>query len=138
MATSLEDLFATDLNAEENGTWVELGDMKFLIRAYSCKAAVDLRDKLQRPYQAILRTPNGKIPDDVSEDINLKVLAGGILADWSIIEQDSDGNATAVKFTPEAAYTKMKKMPRFAAWVAQQAIDTQNYKDAVTADALGN
>lgn len=138
MATTLEDLFETNLKAEEDGVWVDLGDMSFLIRSYSAKAAQDLRDTLQRPYQAMLRTPNGKIPDDISENINLKVLAGAILANWVINTTDAEGTITAEPYSPEAALERMRKLPRFANWVAQQSLDAQNYKDAVTADSAKN
>ena len=140
MSSTLEDLFATDQTAEENGVWIDLGDMKFLIRSYSCKAAVDLREKLQKSWQPILRTPNGKIPDDEAEKINLKVLAGAIIADWKIPSgTPAEGEQQQYeKFTADAAYEKMKAMPRFASWVAQQAIDAQNYKNSAAEDALGN
>lgn len=140
MSTSLEDIFATSTTAEENGVWVELSsDHKFLIRAFSAKAAVDLREKLSRQYQALLRA-GGKIPDEKNDEINLRVLAEGILADWQIVEERDESGAVTrqTPYSPEAALQRMKKMPRFANWIAQQSLDAQNYKDALDASSLGN
>lgn len=126
--TTLDDIFATNTSAEEDGVWVTLTeDNKFLIRAYSAKTAVDLREKLTRQYQGLLRA-GGKIPDETAEDINLKVLAGGILADWK----------RTAPYSADAAYAEMKRLPRFANWVAQQSLDAQNYKDELSEDSAKN
>lgn len=149
MSTSLESIFETNTKAEEDGVWVTLtADHEFLIRAFSAKAAVDLRDKLTRPHQGLLRA-GGKIPDEVNDDINLKVLAGAIIADWRLTDRTEavaatedepavEATAVSVPYSADEAYKRMKKLPRFANWVAQQALDAQNYKDALAADSAKN
>ncbi|UTU07838.1 pre-tape measure chaperone protein [Caulobacter phage C1] len=130
MSTVLDDLFATNTTAEEDGVWVDVtATLKLKVRAYSAKVVGDLRDKLTKPYQMLLRQ-NLKIPDEQNEDIALKVIAGGVLADWKgLTAKNQDGVEVDVPFTAETAYDYLKRLPKLANFIVGVATDSTFFKD---------
>ena len=151
MTNELDDIFATDKNAEEDGVWVELTPtIKLKIRAYGAKVVTDLRDKLMKPY-TLLQRSGQKIPDATSERISLEVIAGAVIVDWTMPgapQTDADGNpvldadgnpvVTMLPYTPAAAYDTLKRLPRMANFVIGISTDAQFYKNEVTEDGAKN
>jgi hypothetical protein len=133
-ALNLFDLFDTNRESEEDGVWIDLnGVTKFKIRAFSAKAVVDLRDKLMKPFQTMIRA-NLEIPEDKNEEIGLKVIAGAVLSDWPGVEIDD----TDVPYSADAAYTLLKQLPKLANFIAQSAMNTQNFRDEAREDSAKN
>lgn len=133
-ALDLFELFDTNRTSEEDGIWIDMnGVTKFKIRAFNAKAVTDLREKLMKPFQTMLRA-GLEIADDKNEEIGLKVIAGSILADWEgvvIAGQE-------VPYTADAAYELLKKLPKLANFVAQNAMNTQNFRDELREEAAKN
>ncbi|AFU86574.1 tail assembly chaperone [Caulobacter phage CcrRogue] len=132
------DLFSTDRESEEAGTWIfldEAEEVGFKIRALGAKAVLDLRDDLTKKYQSLLRA-GGKLPDEKVEEINLKVIAGGVLADWKGIVVGGE----EVPYSPDNAYAVLSnpKLGKMAGFIAQHSTDAQNYRDGTREDAAKN
>jgi hypothetical protein len=124
-ALDLFELFDTNRESEESGVWIDLnGTTKFKVRAFNAKAVVDLRDALMKPYQTMVRA-GLEIPEAKNEEIGIKVIAGGVIADWTGVEIGGED----VLYDPEAAYTLLKKLPKLANFIAQSAMNTQNFRD---------
>lgn len=153
MANALDDIFATDKTTEEDGAWVDLSPtMRLKIRSFSAKAVTDLREKLMKPY-VLLQRSGQKIPDEQSDEIGLKVIAGGVIADWAGIPGaavlDSEGNevldaegnavpAPLLSYTAENAYDTLKRLPRMANFVVGVSTDAQFYKNEVVEGGAKN
>jgi len=140
--TNLDEMFLTDKESEEDGIWVEVDTTKSLkIRANSAKAVTDLREQLMKPY-AMLQRSGGKLSDDKSEEIGLRVIAGGVIADWKGIEsiegEGEDAKAVPINYSADNAYKLLKAMPRFANFVVGISMDGQMYKDTVREDGVKN
>lgn len=140
--TNLDDLFSTDRESEEDGIWVDVDTTKRVkIRAYAAKAVSELRDTLMRPYAMLQRTGT-KIPDDASEEIGLKVLAGSVIVDWSgIVGYEGEGDKAKevpIPYSPDNAYDLLKAMPRFANFVIGIAMDREFYKTSLREDGVKN
>ncbi|AXQ69741.1 tail assembly chaperone [Caulobacter phage CcrSC] len=125
----LDDLFATDTSAEEDGVWVDVTPtLKFKIRAYSAKVVGDLREKLIKPFQSMIRA-GVPIPNDQNEDIALKVIAGAVLADWQgLTAKGEDGKDVEVPYSAATALEYLKRLPKLANFVVGIATDTAFYK----------
>lgn len=133
-ALDLFDLFDTNRESEESGVWIDLnGVTKFKVRAFNAKAVVDLRDNLMKPYQTLIRA-GLEIPEAKNEEIGLKVLAGGIIADWSGVEIGGE----AVAYSADAAFAILTKLPRLANFIAQSAMNTKNFRDEALEAGVGN
>lgn len=135
MSANLFELFASNKESEEDGRWVELSDDTALkIRAFGSKAVNDLRDREMRPFQALLRA-GGKIPEDKSEEIGYRVIAGAVLADWKGVR---NVEGVEVPYSAEEAYAIVKALPKFAAFIVNYSTDAQNYRDSLREDSAGN
>lgn len=142
LKTNLNELFETDKNSEEDGVWIDIDTgTRIKIRAYSAKAVSDLRENLMRPFNMLQRA-GGKIPDDKSEEIGLRVVAGAVIADWSGIKgvqgEGEEAREVEIPYSEENAYTLLKDMPRFANFIIGISMDGQNYKDALREEGAKN
>jgi len=130
----LFELFNTNRESEEDGVWVELNAKTgFKIRAFNAKAVSDLREKLMKPYQTMVRA-GLSIPDEKNEEIGLKVISGAVLADWKGVTVDEQD----VIFSSDAAYTLLKKLPKLANFIASNAMESQNFRDELQGENAGN
>jgi hypothetical protein len=148
MSSALDDIFATNKTTEEDGAWVNLTPtIRLKIRAFNAKVVTDLREKLMKPY-VLLQRSGQKIPDETSDDIGLKVIAGGVLSDWDGIEsegveadEETGQNEVApapIAYSADEAYAVLKRLPRLANFVVGISTDAQFYKDEVLAGAVKN
>lgn len=130
----LADVFFTNKESEEDGIWVTLSDpTKFKIRAFGCKAANDLREKLQKPFAPLARA-NMPIPDHQQEKIGLRILAEAILAGWEGVKV---GDWTP-PYSAANALELFDKLPKIANWIAGVSMDSQNFRDVVREDGAKN
>ena len=131
----LYKLFATDKESEEDGVWVwlEEGKTGFKIRAYNSKPVSDLREKLLKPFQNMIRA-GLEIPDEKNEEIGLRVLSGAVLADWKGIAVGGE----VVDFSADAAYTLFKELPKLANFVASTSMDSAQFRNKAIEDNAGN
>jgi hypothetical protein len=61
----------------------------FKVRAFNAKAVTDLREKLMKPFQTMLRA-GLPIPDEKNEEIGLRVVTGAVLVDWKGVELEGE------------------------------------------------
>jgi hypothetical protein len=131
----LFEIFSTNRESEEDGRWVQLNDKTgFKIRALNAKAVIDLREKLAKPYAQLVRA-GLKIPEEKNEELSLRVIAGGVIADWRGVKI---GDQVDVPYSSEAAYALIKKLPKLANWVAGVATDADNFREEVREDGSKN
>lgn len=132
---NLYETFNTDRESEEDGRWFELNPKTgFKIRAFSAKAVVDLREKLGKPYQQLVRA-GLKIPEDKNEELTLRVIAGSVLADWKGV---TDKSGAEMPFNAESAYTLFKDLPKLAGWIAGISTEADNYREQLREDGAKN
>lgn len=130
----LFETFNTSRESEEDGNWMGLHTVTdFKVRAFSAKAVSDLREKLMKPYQTMLRA-GLKIPKDKSDEIGLRVVAGAILVDWKGVKIAGE----EVIYSAEAAYTLFTKLPKLADQIAGYAMEAANFRDEQQEDNAGN
>lgn len=130
----LFELFSTNRESEEEGVWVELNaKTAFKVRAFNAKAVGDLRDKLMKPYQTLVRA-NIPIPDEKNEEIGLKVISGAVLVDWRGVVIAGE----EVPFSIDAAYDLLKKLPKLANFIASNAMETANFREEQIGSNAGN
>lgn len=133
-ALDLFELFNTNRESEEDGVWVDLNAKTgFKIRAFNAKAVSDLREKLMKPYQTMVRA-GLSIPDEKNEEIGLKVISGAVLADWKGVTIDG----VEIAFTSDAAFTLLKKLPKLANFIASNAMESQNFREEQRDANAGN
>ncbi|UTC28378.1 hypothetical protein GURKE_03520 [Brevundimonas phage vB_BpoS-Gurke] len=134
-ALNLFELFSSNRESEEEGRWIELGEgTAFKLRAFGAKAVVDLRDSLMKPYQQMIRV-GGKMADDKNEEIGLRVLAGGVIADWRNVK---NADNAIVPYSADEAYAILKALPKLASFIVQFSLESQNYRDEAREDGAGN
>lgn len=133
-ALDLFEMFSTNRESEEDGVWIELSPKtSFKIRAFSAKIVGDTREKLMKPFTTLLRA-GGKIPDEKNDEIGLKVVAGAILADWKGVVIDGE----TVKYSADAAFELLKKLPKLANFIASTAMETAHYREEVREENAKN
>lgn len=73
--------FKTNLTAEIEGVWVEIGEgCELLIARLGNKEFRKFMKSASKPYRSMMR--NDQLPDDVAEKLMVKALAATILLDW--------------------------------------------------------
>ena len=91
--------FATDLDLEEKGTWVDIGEGgQILVARIGNPAYREKMRHLSKPYQSQIR--QGTLPEDLNDEIFLKAIVETILLDWKGIEDD---NGKEIKYSKDAA-----------------------------------
>jgi hypothetical protein len=126
--------FKTDEDRQENGVWVDFGDgIKVKIRRFKSKASVAARKELDKPHTEVIR--RGKLAEDVAEDLLVRQIAMGVIADW---EGVTDENGNNVPNTTDAKYHILKALPDFRDEIFAISVEAEHFKAAVDADAEGN
>lgn len=105
--------FATDLDLEENGVWVDFGD------GASCKIArigntaykAEMRERL-KPWRN--KTARRNIPEDDWKSLNCEVESKTILLDWKGWEDDKGKN---IPYSQKHAYDMLYGLKDFRAQV---------------------
>ena len=121
--------YETDTDAEANGKWItdEFGpDIQLKIRRFNCPAASKARNDAFRPLLKVYGRMD-KIPEALSEEIGLKLLADVIVTDWrgaGLV--DKAGNP--IPFSPEAALKLFTDLPDFAREVTLVSIAADNFR----------
>lgn len=139
--TSIFDLFATDRVSEEDGKWFinyfgekAEGDIK--LRGFSSKASLTVRRRLEAQFRHLLRA-DGTFPVDVIHKLITTQIAESIVVDWrGPIFKYRDG--TDLKCTPETVLKLLTESPRLRDRIAGTAGDMDQFRAAITADAVKN
>lgn len=133
----LYDRFKTDQDKEESGVWTNFGggdpdanppvpDIKVRIRRLKSKASIEARRELDKPHTNEIR--RGALSNDLLEDLLLKQLSRGVIADWSGI---TDENGTPLNYSPDNAYRILKDLPDFRDEIIAIAMAADAFKDDV-------
>lgn len=127
--------FATDAAAEEEGVWVEIGEgADLLIARFGNKNHERVLDRLRKPYRNILRT-GGEIPKSRAEAIVIEAAAEALLLDWRGLEDDS---GKPIPYSREMAITLMTDLKDFRNQVAAIAMEAETYRASALAAAAKN
>ena len=127
--------FATDASAEEEGVWVDIGEGAALkIARFGNKRHEQVLDRLRKPYRNILRT-GGEIPKDRAETIVIEAMAEALLLDWRGLEDD-DGKAIA--HDKDTAVGLLTDLKDFRNQVAAIAMEAETYRASALEAAAKN
>ena len=152
LKTTLHKQYQTDHDKEESGVWVDFENgVAFRIRRFSSEISMKARREAEKPHTARLR--NGKISDEVAEQIAIEQLANGIIADWKglyepvldengkpKIGEDGKPLEKEIKFSKKAALEILNdpELEEFRAELIRISIERDNFKADEDEDSLGN
>jgi hypothetical protein len=128
--------YAVDSVKEEDGVWQEWDEgISFCIRRLSSDIAQKAREDAEKPH--VIKARNGNLSDEVKEDIGIRQLAFGIIADWKGI---TDENGQEIPYSGEAAYEIFKddSLKDVRGFIVQTSLDRDLYKKEADEAALGN
>lgn len=116
--------FATDLDLEEKGVWVEIGDGGSLLiaRIGNPKYNEHVR-RTAKPYKRQVR--QGTMDEKLSAKLLNESMANTILLDWKGIEDDK---GKPIKYTVEAAGQLLNDLKDFRALVFELATEQQTFR----------
>jgi len=116
--------FATDLDLEENGVWVDIGDGgQLLVARMGNPNYTRVVRELSKPYRSRIR--KGTMPDEISDEILFKAMSQTILLGWSGIEDDK---GKEIKYSSDAAYDLLKGMKDFRILVSELANEQMAFR----------
>lgn len=126
--------FATDSDREEAGIWVNFGEgIKVKVRRLKSRKSQEYRKELDKPYTNEIR--RGALDDKTAEDLLIRQIGGGVVADWSGVE-DEDG--TPLPYTAENAIRLLRLLPEFRDAIFAVSVDADAFKKHIGAEAEKN
>lgn len=125
--------YKTDKNLEENGVWVDFGDVRVKIARITSKRSRDVRRQLERKYARKFRGQD--IPHDVMEKILIEQLAQAVVMDWKGV---TDASGREIPFNTEAARSIFTEFPDFREDVASAALMKETFLEEAREEELGN
>jgi hypothetical protein len=126
--------FATDLDLEENGVWVDIGDggMLLIARLGNPHHQAAIR-RISKPHKALIR--NKTINEELSDELLLKAMAEAILLDWKGLEDDK---GKTIKYSKGAAYDLLRDLRDFRNLVTELANEQVSFRrEEVAAEGNG-
>lgn len=128
------DRYYVNKTAEEEGTWVELGDgIAVKVRRFNSAHAKATRRKLEEPHAALMRS--GTVPEDIADDILTKQMSQSLIIDWKGVTTET---GEAIPATPENVEGQLRKYPEFRNEVAALVLDRQTFKKLIQKEDLKN
>ena len=116
--------FATDLDLEENGVWVDIGDGgKLKVARMGNPRYQEAVRRISKPHKTQIR--NKTISEDLSGELLLKAMADSILLDWKGIEDDK---GKPIKYSADMAYTLMRDLRDFRNLVVELATEQAAFR----------
>lgn len=116
--------FATDLDLEENGVWVDIGDGGQLkVARMGNPRYQEAVRRISKPHKTQIR--NKTITEDLSDELLLKSMAETILLDWKGIEDDK---GKAIKYSVETAFKLMRDLRDFRNLVVELATEQAAFR----------
>ncbi|MDH3377783.1 MAG: hypothetical protein OEQ39_12615 [Gammaproteobacteria bacterium] len=121
--------FATDLDLEEKGVWVDIGDGgKLLIARLGNPRYQEAVRRLSKPHKTQIR--NKTISEDLSDELLLKAMAESILLDWKGLEDDK---GKVIKYSTETAFQLLRDLRDFRNLVVELATEQAAFRREETA-----
>lgn len=116
--------FATDLELEESGVWVDIGEGARLrvARVGNPRYRKRLRELLA-PHKRLVRID--KLPEDLSDELVIKAFAETILLDWEGLEDD---NGEPIEYSVEHAIELLTGLRDFRMMVAEIANEQEAFR----------
>lgn len=144
--------FSTNLEAEKNGVWVNIGEgAEVLVARHQNSRHVEVIRRLTEPVKKLVR--NNMLPEDQLEEIMLKAMAEAILLDWKGFTEEvpnpkydeavetSDANPKTVKqpvpYSREKALEFLKNKD-FRAIVHEIATERESFRRQNVEDSTKN
>lgn len=116
--------FATDLDLEENGVWVDIGDGgKLKVARMGNPRYRECVSRISRPHRTQIR--NKTIAEDFSDELLLKAMAETILVGWEGIEDDK---GKAIKYSVENSFNLMNDLRDFRNLVVELATEQAAFR----------
>ena len=135
----ITQIFATDKEKEEKGTWIRLStDLEILVARLDNKHYRRYIAKQLEAYPTI--RGRVQVEDDVVADIVTRACATHILLGWrgNMTETLDDGSVVDLTYTSDEAYRMFIAYPDFHDHVIKLAGNMENYREVRIKDAVGN
>ena len=117
---------SVDPTAAEEGTWASFMGARLLIARHNCDKALQTRAKLALENWDKISKQDDEA-EEISRDINFRVMAEAILLDWENITK----GGKPLKYTPEIGFEYLRD-PRFrdlAQFVENYSLNRGNYRE---------
>ena len=134
--------FKTDKSLESEGVWIPLptGDGEIKIARIGNPEYKKLRSELERPYKKQIAV-GGSIPEKKQTEILIDCFSKTILKDWRNIPDWRLENEDETKFVPfsvDVAAEALTDLEDFRNFVAEQALNLENYRAVKAEQAAKN
>lgn len=129
------DRYHVDKAAEEEGTWVDLGDnVAVKVRRFTSAHSKAVRRKLEEPHAALARGGQ-QLPDTILEEILIKQMALSLIVDWKGVPDDT---GQPLQATPENFEKVLREYPEFRNEIGSIVMDRATWKKQVRETDLKN
>ena len=115
--------FDADLNAIDDGVWVDWAGSRFRIAHISNMKFQKLLARYQQPHRKKLEA--GTLDPQTSRDILCKAMSEAILLDW---ENVTSRSGAVTSFTTENGFHALQKDAEFRDFVAEFSTQMANYR----------
>lgn len=116
--------FATDLDLEENGVWVDIGEGgEILVARMGNPRYQKAVQSISKPHRTQIRQKT--ISEDLSDELLLKAMAETILLDWKGIEDDK---GKVIKYTKDTAFKLLRDLRDFRNLVVELATEQAAFR----------
>ena len=139
LVNSFHDRYFVDKNAEEDGTWVQMGaDFWIQVRRGTSQHSKLIRKRLEEPHQALLRANNGQLPDDVQEELLTKQMALSLIMNWKGEGGPRNEAGVLYEATPENIEKVLRTYKEFRSDALGIILERVTYKTQVLEAQAGN
>jgi len=134
---TLETMFQTTEEDSELGKWFKLGKFaEVKVRRFSSKKSRKVREALEREYgQNVGIAQRIQLSEDENDELNIRHLATGILADWKGVK---DATGKDVPYSASAAVQYLTALPDLKNLIATLSLDIDNFRKEVKDETEGN
>lgn len=137
LVNSFHDRFFVNPAAEEEGTWVQMGnDFWIKVRRGTSAHSKAIRKKLEEPHQALLRA--GPLPEDIQEDLLTRQMALSLVMDWKGEGGPRSESGSLLEATPANIEKVLRDYKEFRAEVLGVILDRSTFKNQVMEVQAGN
>jgi len=131
---SIFDMFGVNNAEAEDGKWFELAPkVRVKVRRYKSKFSRSVRTRLEAPYKHLMR--RGPLPQEIEEELAVKQLAHGIIADW---EGFVDKQGQPLTYSPAQAEALLDALPELRDEIASLSLSLDGFRDETKDELKGN
>ena len=134
--SELYELYESNPTLENDGVWVSFGKTtRVKIRRMNSQKVREAHKKFSAPHSHYDRSGRD-MPDDVTDDIAVSVIADAVIADWEVL--DKGGKPLSNSFKVKYETISDSKLKNFRDAIAYVSTNQASYKSEMDEDSEGN